>query len=66
MNEPARSHDSHGPRSLIHNWISTVGAILAASSFFAALTLIAIDAARGFANPYLGILTYLVAPAFLA
>jgi hypothetical protein len=65
MNEPARTHDSHGPRSLIHNWISTVGAILAASSFFAALTLIAIDAARGFANPYLGILTYLVAPAFL-
>jgi len=65
MNESARIHISHGPRRLIHNWISTVGIILAASSFFAALTLIAIDAARGFANPYLGILTYLVAPAFL-
>jgi len=50
MNEPARSHDFHGPRHLIHNWISTVGIILAASSFFAALTLIAIDAARGFAS----------------
>lgn len=65
MNGPARNHDSLGPRRLIHNTISTVGIILAASSFFAALTLIAIDAARGFANPYLGILTYLVAPAFL-
>ncbi len=65
MNGPARSHVSPGPRRLIHNTISTVGIILAASSFFAALTLIAIDAARGFANPYLGILTYLVAPVFL-
>jgi len=53
------------PPRPIHNAISTVGIILAASSFFAALTLIAIDAARGFANPYLGILTYLVTPAFL-
>ena len=51
--------------SLLRNWLSTAGIILAASSFFAAACLIAIDSFFGFSNPYLGILTYLVAPAFL-
>jgi hypothetical protein len=55
---------AHAP-SLLQNWLSTAGIILAASSFFAAASLIAIDAFVGFPNPYLGILTYLVAPAFL-
>jgi len=55
------------PRSplLIENWISLPGIVLAASSFFAVAFLVAIDFTRGFGNPYLGILTYLVAPAFL-
>ena len=51
--------------SLLQNWLSTAGIILAASSFFAAACLIAIDAIVGFRNPYLGILTYLAAPTFL-
>jgi hypothetical protein len=51
---------------LIQNWISLAGIVLAASSFFAVAFLVAIDFSRGFGNPYLGILTYLVAPAFLA
>lgn len=51
--------------SLLDNWTSLLGVILAASSFFAAACLIAIDYFRGFKNPYMGILTYLVAPAFL-
>lgn len=51
--------------SLIHNWVSLVGIVLAASSFFAVALLIALDFMRGFRNPYLGILTYIVAPAFL-
>lgn len=51
--------------SLIQNWISIIGIILAASSFFAVVCLIALDFYRGFGNPYMGILTYLVAPAFL-
>ncbi len=51
--------------SLLHNWLSTAGIILAASSFFAAACLIAIDSFVGFRDPYLGVLTYLVAPAFL-
>jgi len=50
--------------SLLHNWLSTAGIILAASSFFAAACLIAIDSFVGFRDPYLGVLTYLVAPAF--
>ena len=53
------------PPSLLRNWLSTAGIILAASSFFAAVCLIAVDSFFGFGNPYLGILTYLVAPAFL-
>jgi nitrate/TMAO reductase-like tetraheme cytochrome c subunit len=51
--------------SLLHNWVSLAGIILAASSFFAVACLIALDFFRGFTNPYVGILTYVVAPAFL-
>ena len=51
--------------SLIQNWISLSGIILAASSFFAVLCLIAMDLIRGSENPYMGILTYIVAPSFL-
>ena len=52
--------------SLLANWTSILGVILAASSFFAAACLIAIDLFRRFSNPYMGILTYIVAPAFCA
>ena len=51
---------------LIQNWISLFGVILAACSFFAVTCLIAIDFYAGFSNPYMGILTYLVAPSFLS
>lgn len=52
--------------SLIQNWISLSGIILAACSFFAVACLIAIDFYAGFSNPYMGILTYIVAPSFLS
>ena len=51
--------------SLIENWISLCGIVLGASSFFAVVCLITLDFYRGFSNPYMGILTYLVAPGFL-
>ena len=51
--------------SLLRNWVSLAGIILAASSFFTVAFLIALDFFRGFKNPYMGILTYLAAPAFL-
>ena len=56
---------SPGRPSLLENWVSLPGIILAASSFFAAVCLIVIDSFRGFSNPYMGILTYVIAPAFL-
>jgi hypothetical protein len=52
--------------SLTGNWTSMVGILVAACSFFAATILLTIDALAPFSNPYLGILVYLVAPAFLA
>jgi len=51
--------------SLIQNWISGLGVIVAACSFFSVACLLIIDFFRGFSNPYLGILTYMVTPAFL-
>src|SRR3972149_2316100 len=50
--------------SLLSNWVSSLGILLAAASFFAAACLIAIDFIRGFRNPYMGILTYIIAPSF--
>jgi nitrate/TMAO reductase-like tetraheme cytochrome c subunit len=45
--------------------MSLMGIVLALCAFLAVLGLIAIDFTRGFQNQYMGILTYLVAPAFL-
>lgn len=42
-----------------------MGMILAISAFFAVVCLIALDVIRGFPNPYMGILTYMIAPGFL-
>lgn len=42
-----------------------IGLILAASSFFAVACLITIDLFKPYHNPYMGILTYIVAPTFL-
>ena len=47
------------------NWISWAGIVLAASAFFAFFLLFAIDQFAGHRNPYVGILAYVVAPAFL-
>jgi hypothetical protein len=56
--EPAR------PRTpLLRNWLSLAGLVIAVGSLFSFLLLL--DAAAHLANPYLGILTYLVAPGFL-
>ncbi|MGA3007724.1 MAG: NapC/NirT family cytochrome c, partial [Opitutaceae bacterium] len=63
MTDPA----PHPPkRSIWRNWISLAGGVIAAGSFFAFVLLFAIDQ-FGFSqkNPYIGILSYLVAPGFL-
>lgn len=51
--------------SLLQNWISLSGIILSGSAFFAVVCLIGMDLFRPSPNPYMGILTYLVAPGFL-
>lgn len=52
-------------RAIIRNWVSLSGLVLMASSIFAFLLLLFFDAIAHTSNPYIGILTFLVAPAFL-
>ena len=53
------------PRSNFNNWISAAGAVLAVGALFSFALLVWMDFTQGDKNPYLGILTYLIAPAFL-
>src|ERR1041385_8156979 len=50
---------------LIKNWLSLTGLVIVIGSLFSFLLLFLLDALAHFANPYIGILTYLVAPGFL-
>lgn len=52
-------------RSLLRNWISLTGLVVVIGSIFSFFFLFVLDAVSHSANPYLGILTYVVAPAFL-
>ena len=47
------------------NWLSLAGMVLAVASFFAFLLLFAVDLLATHANPYMGILAYVVTPMFL-
>jgi len=51
--------------SVFRNWLSLTGFVVMVGSFFSFLLLFVMDALAHLSNPYLGILTYLVAPAFL-
>jgi len=51
--------------SRLRNWLSLAGLVLAVSAFFAFLLLFAVDLMAEHANPYMGILAYVVAPMFL-
>ena len=52
--------------SIWRNWISLAGAVIAVGSFFAFLLLFAFDTFAGeHSNPYVGILSYVIAPGFL-
>ncbi len=54
------------PRSSVfRNWLSLTGLVVVVGSLFSFLLLLLLDALAHFANPYVGILTYLVAPGFL-
>ncbi len=53
------------PRSHFNNWISAIGGVLTVGALFSFLFLVWMDFTQGERNPYLGILTYIVAPIFL-
>lgn len=57
--------DQTSRNSSFKNWLSLAGAVLAAGSLFSFLLLLMLDSFAHFSNPYIGILTYLVAPGFL-
>ena len=50
---------------LLRNWLTLSGFVIALGSLFSFLLLFLLDSLAHFANPYIGILTYLVVPAFL-
>jgi hypothetical protein len=62
MSDPAHAHGHFGDR--FRNWLSLSGLVIMLGSIFAFLMLFIVDMMKGSANPYVGILTYLVAPAF--
>jgi nitrate/TMAO reductase-like tetraheme cytochrome c subunit len=47
------------------NWLSLAGVVLSMGSLFCFLLLFVLDSLSHFANPYIGLLTYLVSPSFL-
>src|SRR5208283_4423137 len=51
--------------SLLRNWMSLTGLVVVIGSLFSFLLLFMLDAVAHFSNPYLGILTYIIAPGFL-
>lgn len=53
------------PRSHFNNWISAIGIVLAIGALFSFALLVWMDFTQHNKNPYLGIFTYIVAPAFL-
>jgi nitrate/TMAO reductase-like tetraheme cytochrome c subunit len=60
------SGDKSIPRaSLLRNWLSLSGLVIVIGSLFSFFLLFMLDALAHYSNPYIGILTYLVAPAFL-
>ncbi len=51
--------------SLLHNWTSVVGFVLAAATSLIILFLLGINFIVGIKSPYIGILLYMILPAFL-
>jgi nitrate/TMAO reductase-like tetraheme cytochrome c subunit len=56
---------AHNRLARFRNWLSLAGLVLAVSAFFAFVLLFAVDLFSVHANPYMGILAYVVAPMFL-
>ena len=63
--EPTAAQPAAQRSSVFRNWLSLTGLVVVVGSLFSFFLLLLLDALAHFANPYVGILTYLVAPAFL-
>ena len=63
--EPATPIPPANRLSRLRNWLSLAGMVLAISALFAFVLLFAVDLFAAHANPYMGILAYVVAPMFL-
>lgn len=63
--EPVETKASPQAPSLLKNWLSMTGLVIVLGSLFSAMLLFIIDTLAKHSNPYIGILTYFVAPAFL-
>src|SRR5690349_19704682 len=51
---------------IFRNWTSLTGIVIVIGSLFAFVLLFILDTFAHVSNPYVGVLTYLVAPVFLA
>jgi nitrate/TMAO reductase-like tetraheme cytochrome c subunit len=51
--------------SLLRNWLSLTGLVIVIGSLFSFVLLFMLDMLAHFSNPYIGILTYIIAPGFL-
>jgi nitrate/TMAO reductase-like tetraheme cytochrome c subunit len=65
--EPSNPTSAGAPRpsSIFRNWLSLSGLTVMVASLFSFLLLLLLETMAHLANPYVGILTYLVAPVFL-
>ncbi len=63
MSDPAKPAPERAVQ--FRNWVSLSGAVVATGSVFSFILLFAIDLFSHQSNPYMGILAYVVAPAFL-
>ena len=63
--EPASAPAPIRRTSVFRNWLSLTGLVVVIGGLFSFFFLLLLDALAHFSNPYVGILTYLVAPTFV-
>jgi nitrate/TMAO reductase-like tetraheme cytochrome c subunit len=63
--DPASAQPAPRRSSFFRNWLSLTGLVVVVGSIFSFFLLMLLDALAHYSNPYVGILTYLVAPGFL-
>jgi hypothetical protein len=64
MNTEKTENSPRNP-SVLQNWVSLIGLVIVIGSLFSFFLLGILNAVAQFSNPYLSILTWMVAPAFL-